>query len=224
MKRNLIQKITLVFNALVIFLTLSSCLKEADKTMLVNDPQDIPFITDYLPKDLLELFGEENVFFGDQPPVVNMEFKSMHEYMATNLQPPYAPPVGTISPITHYHKINQQYLQIAEYISMTSEESLYKVISPVYLTGRGKDFTVYYHEAPQTDGHPEHAVLFSGTLTNAGIENFRYGYKIMKYNDPIVPSTVYPENSIFIFKDYDGLAEASTWYVGASKTIKIDAP
>jgi len=220
MKCNLIHKTALVFSTLVMFLALPSCLKEGDKTILVNDPQDIPFIMDYLPEDLLELFGVENVFFGDQPPVVNMEFKSMHQYVATNLQPPFAPQAGQLSPITHYHKINQQYLQIADYISMTSEENLSKVISPVYLTGRGKDFTVYYHEAPQTEGHPEHAVLFSGTLTNAGVRNFRYGYKIMKYNDSIVPQTVYPANSIFIFRDSDGLAEAFNWYMGPSKNLQ----
>lgn len=193
-------------------LALTSCLKEGDKTILVNDPQYIPFITDYLPADLLELFGEENVFFGDQPPLVDMEFKSMHEYVATNLQPPYAPPVGTLSPITHYHKIRQQYLQIADYFSMSSEESSCKMISPVYLMGRGNDFTVFYHESPQTEGSPQHAVLFSGTLTSNGVRNLRYGYKILKYNDSIVPPTVYPANSIFIFKDYDGLSEACHWY------------
>ena len=197
---------------LVVGLSLSSCLKEGDKTILVNDPQDIPCITEYLPEDLLNLFGEENVFFGDQPPKVDMEFESLHQYVATNLQPPFAPQSGQLSPITHYHKINQQYLQIADYFSMTSEETYCKVISPVYLTGRGNDFTVYYHETPQTDGHPEHAVLFSGTVTNNGVKNLRYGYKILKYNDSIVPQTVYPANSIFIFKDYDGMAEACHWY------------
>ena len=211
MKHSFIHKTALVFSTLLC-LTMPSCLKESDKTILVNDPQIIPFITEYLPEDLLNLFGEENVYFGDQPPVVDMEFKSMHQYAATNLQPPFAPQVGQLSPITHYHKINQQYLQIADYISMTSEETYCKVISPVYMTGRGNDFTVYYHEAPQTDGHPEHAVLFSGTVTNNGVKNLRYGYKILKYNDSIVPPTVYPANSIFVFKDYDGMAEACSWY------------
>ena len=212
MKCNWIHRTALVLNALLVCFAMTSCLKEGEKTILVNDPQDIPFITEYLPVDLLNLFGEENVHFGDQPPVINLEFKSMHQYVATNLQPPFAPQVGQLSPITHYHKINQQYLQIADYISMTSEETYCKVISPVYLTGRCNDFTVYYHEAPQTDGHPEHAVLFSGTLTHSGVRNLRYGYKILKYNDSIVPLTVYPASSIFIFKDYDGMAEACTWY------------
>lgn len=212
MKSEFLHKTTLVFSTLFICLTITACLKEDDKTILVNDPQDIPFITKYLPEDLLNMFGEENVYFGDQPPVINMEFKSMHQYAATNLQPPFAPQVGQLTPVTHYHKINQQYLQIADYISMTSEETYCKIVTPVYLTGRGNDFTVYYHEAPQTDGHPEHAVLFSGTMTNSGVRNLRYGYKILKYNDSIVPMTVYPANSIFIFKDYDGMAEICNWY------------
>jgi hypothetical protein len=197
---------------LLALIALPSCLKEGDKTILVNDPQDIPFITEYLPQDLLDLFGEEHVYFGDQPPVVDMEFKSMHQYVATNLQPPFAPQPGQLSPITHYHKINQQYLQIADYISKTSEEKYCNVITPVYLTGRANNFTLYYHESPQTDGHPEHAVLLSGTFTPSGVRNLMYGYKILKYNDSIVPPTVYPVNSIFVFKDHDGLAEACTWY------------
>ena len=193
-------------------LALPSCLKEGEETILVNDPQDIPFINEYLPEDLLDLFGEENVHFGDQPPVVDMEFKSMHQYVATNLQPPFAPQPGQLSPIMHYHKINQQYLQIADYVSMSSEETYCKVITPVYLTGSGDDFTIYYHEAPQTDGHPEHAVMMSGTVTSRGVKNLMYGYKILSYNDSVVPPTVYPANSIFIFKDHDGIAETCTWY------------
>lgn len=204
--------LTRLFGLVLVVLLLPSCLKEGDKTILVNDPQDIPFITEYLPEDLLNLFGEEYVHFGDQPPLVDMEFKSLHEYVATNLQPPFAPQAGQLSPITHYHKINQQYLQKADYISMTSEESYCKVVSPVYLTGHDNDFTVYYQEAPQTEGHPEHAVMFSGTLSSNGVRNFRYGYKILRYNDSIVPPTVYPANSIFIFKDHDGLAEKCVWY------------
>ena len=77
MKCNWIHRTALAFNALLVCFAMTSCLKEADKTILVNDPQDIPFITEYLPEDLLDLFGEENVYFGDQPPVINLEFKSM---------------------------------------------------------------------------------------------------------------------------------------------------
>lgn len=209
MKRNGLRRLLWIT---VVLLSLSSCLKEGDTTVLVNDPQEVPFITDYFPEDLLDLFGEEYVHFGDQPPVVDMEFKSQHEFVATNLQPPYAPQIGGLSPITYYHKLQQQYLQIADYIGMNSEEDRCRLISPVYLTGSGDDFTVYYYEAPQTEGSPEHAVLMSGTLTASGIKNFRYGYKIMRYNDSVVSPLAYPANSIFIFRDWDGMAEACSWF------------
>lgn len=199
--------------SLLTLLALPSCLKEGDgSSILLNDPQEIPLITEFLPEDLLTLFGEEYVYFGDQPPVVDLEFVSNHEYVATNLQPPYAPPIGTISPIKHYHKISQQYQQIADYYSMSSEETQCHLITPVFLTGYGKKFTAYYYEEPDTDGSPVHAAMLSGELTNAGVRNFRYGYQIVRYNDSIVPPTVYPASSIFIFTDHDGLAEKINWF------------
>lgn len=207
------RKLLIWFTWVVAALSLlSSCLKEGNETILVNDPQYIPFITEYLPNDLLDLFGERNVHFGDQPPIIDLEFQSTHEFVTTNLHPPYAPIPGQLTPVKHYHKFLQQYLQIAHYFSMTSEESHCRLISPVYVSGSGNDFTAYYYEAPQTDGAPEHAVIMSGTVEESGIRNFMYGYKIMKYNDSIVPPTVYPVNSVFIFKDYDGMAEAINWY------------
>lgn len=207
------QKRGLIAVVLLVMMAFTSCLKEGDhSSILLNDPQEVPLITDYLPQDLLEMFGERNVNFGDQPPVIDMEFVSNHEYVATSLQPPFAPPVGTITPIKHYHKISQQYMQIADYYSMSSEETSCHYLSPIYLTGYGNRFTAYYFEEPDTDAKPVHAVLFSGQVTSAGIRDFMYGYKIVRYNDSIVPPTVYPVNSIFIFKDHDGLAEKETWF------------
>ena len=207
------QKKGLIAIMVLALMAFTSCLKEGDhSSILLNDPQGIPLITEYLPADLLQMFGEQNVHFGDQPPVVDLEFVSNHEYVATSLEPPFAPPVGTITPIKHYHKISQHYLQVADYYSMSSEETTCHLLSPIYLTGYGNRFTAYYFEEPNTDANPVHAVLFSGQVTSAGIRDFMYGYKIMRYNDSIVPPTVHPVNSIFIFKDHDGLAEKETWF------------
>ena len=85
------RKASLYIIFAVLSMVLSSCLKDSDKTILLNDPQNIPPITVQLPMDLLELFGENNVHFGDQPPIIDLEFKSLHEYVATNLQPPFSP-------------------------------------------------------------------------------------------------------------------------------------
>ena len=201
-----------VITVMMSVLFLPSCLKEGTTTILLNDPQEIPFITDYLPRDLLDLYGEEHIFFGNQPPVINMEFRSLHEYVATNLEPPFAPQPGQLSPIAHYHLFRNQYLQIADYLCMSSEETFCKIISPVYLTGRDSSFTAFFNEITHTEGTPVHAVLMSGTMTAQGVKDFRYGYKILSYQDSVAPGTVYPVNSIFIFKDFDGLAEQCSWF------------
>ena len=210
---------------MVVMLSLPSCLKEGDTTVLVHDPQMIPLITNYLPEDLLLLFGEENVNFGYRPPVVDMEFKSQHEFVATNLEQPYGPQPGELSPITYYHKLSHQYFAEADYVGMTSEETCCRMVSPVYLMGSGNDFTVYYYEVLKTEGSPEHAVLMSGTLTERGIKDFMYGYKIMEYKDEDVPYVAPPVNTIFIFRDWDGMAEKYSWFddnlLNPQKLVKL---
>jgi hypothetical protein len=213
MKHGFWKRMSFVALTMAVALGLSSCLKEESEwSILFNNPQDIPLITDYLPMDLLQLFGEENIHFGDRPFNLDMEFVSKHKYVAVSTSAESHPAVGTTSPIMHYHKISQKYLQIADYYSMTQEETYCKMISPVYLTGSDTTFTVYYFEQPVTAGNPVHAVLFSGRKSSEGVRDFRYGYKIVRYNDSIVPPTVYPENSIFIFADSDGLAERCSWF------------
>ena len=52
------QRKGLIALMLLALATFSSCLKEGDdSSILLNDPQDIPLITDYLPTDLLQMFG-----------------------------------------------------------------------------------------------------------------------------------------------------------------------
>lgn len=210
----------------ILLLSFASCLKDGNETIVLNNNQDIPFITDFLPADLLSLYGEENVFFGDVPPKVELQFKSNHEYVATNLQPPYCPPIGGVTPVTHYHFLTNQNMQMADYYSMSSEEEHCHLITPVYLTGHVTTendslFTAYYMENVSTEGHPVHAVLLSGKLTPRGIRDFKYGYKIVKYNDSIIPPTVYPAESIFVFKDHDGLAETYTWF---NDSLYVESP
>ena len=191
----------------------SSCLKDDKETILVHDPQIIPFITDTLwPADLLELFGEENVNFGDLPPQLDCEFRSNHQYVATNLDPYESPSIGSITPIIHFHKFRNQYLQICEYCSKNSAESKPHIVDSAYITGHDNKFTVYYREQWSTGGTPTLAVIMSGELSEAGIINYRYGYKIVAYADSIVPSNVYPLNTIFIFQDPDHLSEYDNWF------------
>ena len=196
---------------------LASCMGPGNDTILVNDPQNIESITDYLPKDLLDYFGEENVNFGDYPPKIEYSFSSKHKYVSTNLTTPNAPQPGQISPVIRYHKFHNQYLAIADYVSTTSEQMHFDPsnpndsVSPVYIIGHDSLFTAYFYEESQAAGNPTWAVVISGKITDSGISNYRYGYQIMSYAELPVPENVYPVNSIFVFEDEDGLAEYTNW-------------
>ena len=196
-----------------LLVSLSSCLKEGNETILVHDPQVIPFITDERwSGELLSLFGEEHVNFGDTPPRLECEFKSDHQYAATNLPYGQSPAIGSITPIVHFHKFSNQYLQICEYHSMNSGENIQHTIDTAYITGHDNKFTVYYTETWSTGGTPTLAVIMSGELAEEGVVNYRYGYQIIHYADELVPSNVYPLHSIFIFQDPDNMSEYYTWF------------
>ncbi len=188
---------------------LVSCLKEeGSETILVHDPQVIPFITDTAqwPQDLLELFGEEYVNFGDTPPRLDFSFRvDRQQYAATNLDPHESPIIGSYTPVPHFHSFHDQYLQVCQYVhSMTlgGENTIVNQIDTVYVTGHDSLFTVYYHETFPTTGTPTHAVIMSGTLTSSmAVINYRYGYKIIGYAEPFDALGVYPPNSIFVFQN-----------------------
>ncbi len=203
---------TVLFFALTVLL--ASCMESGDDTILVNDPQNIISITEYMPKDLRDYFGEENVNFGDHPPKIDYSFSSKHKYVSTNLTTPNAPQPGQISPVIRYHKFHNQYLAIADYVARTSEQmpsNHYDSVSPVYIIGHDSLFTAYYQEESHAAGRPTWAVIISGKITDSGISNYRYGYQIMRYAESPVPENVYPVNSIFVFEDENGLAEYNNW-------------
>lgn len=202
---------------MIVAFLLGSCTTNDDSTIVYPDPQEIPLLIDYLPSDLLELFGMENVYFGDTPPTLDgLEFKSQHTYVATNLDTPYSPQPGQQTPVIHYHKFTRQYIAIAEYLSKSSEEVITHDIYPVYILGDDNAFTAYYFETTTTGGSPTHAVIMTGKIGADGIEDYMYGYKIVRYNEEI-PDNVYPAGTIFIFKDTDGLSEYESWYVDPSE-------
>jgi hypothetical protein len=192
---------------------LASCLKEGDVTVLVHDPQTIPFITDTArwPLELLELFGEEHVNFGDTPPRLDFSFRvDRQQYAATNLDPDQSPAIGSYTPVPHLHAFHGQYLQVCRYVhgvTLGGDVAVENRIDTVYVTGHDSLFTAYFHETFTTAGRPTHAVVMSGTLLGSGtLTDFRYGYMIVAYADTVVPPGVYPPGSVFVFQNPGPLA------------------
>ena len=202
-----------ILSVIVLLLSLlPSCLKEADETILVNDPQKIPFITEgRWSRELLGLFGEENVCFGDTPPHLECGFVSSHQYVATNLPPGLSPEIGSVTPVAHYHKFRGQYIQICEYQGMVSGEDIPRIVDTAYVMGHDSCFTAYWVETRSTVGIPTLAVVMSGELAEKGIVNYRYGYQIIGYADDDIPANVYPVNSIFVFRNTDSISEYNQW-------------
>lgn len=202
-----------IFTFVTVFLImLVSCLKEGDGTVLVHDPQIVPFITDTVrwPRDLLELFGEEHVNFGDTPPHMAFAFRvARQQYVATNLDPAESPEIGSFTPVPHRHEFRDQYIQVCRYthgMTLGGGNTLENRIDTVYITGHDSLFTVYFHETFHTPGTPTHAVVMSGTLLgSSALIDYHYGYKIVCYADTVVPANIYPLNSIFIFQNNDTL-------------------
>lgn len=198
--------------AVLLPLALTSCLKQANETILVHDPQQVPFITDERwPRELLELFGEENVNFGDTPPSLDCAFVSRHRYAATNLPEGESPAIGSISPVLHYHRFTNQYIQICEYQGMNSSDNVRHIVDTAYVTGHDSLFTAYWLETWTTSGSPTLAVVLSGSLTDKGVAHYRYGYQILGYADDDIPFNIYPSGSVFVFQSPDSLSHYAPW-------------
>lgn len=187
---------------------------EKSETTMVNDPQQIELLWNW-PQKLLQLFGEEHVFFGDVPPLLSCSFTTQHKYVEVEIDGMDGPPASTLTPIYRYFKFEDQYIGLAHlHCFHTDGFNVHRTIYPVNVTGVRDEgtFTAYFTDIVHTPGTPVHKVIISGRLTERGIEDYRYGYEIVAYLDPIVPDNVYPIHSVFIFEDVDGIAEYDNWH------------
>ena len=96
----------------------------------------------------------------------------------------------------------------------------------VVIVGSGKDFTAYYIVEEYLDydndgsneSYTKTSVLFSGTLTQDGIEDAQYAFILLEAIDPL--DKIMKENEFRIFKDGDGLASTcSSWGYYAPKRV-----
>lgn len=102
-------------------------------------------------------------------------------------------------------------------MKMDMVESTETVTDRVYVMGNGNDFTVYFIENKSYDlpgnGPTVHVdlkrgVVMAGTVSDAGLSNFRMATIIMEES----PNGVsWPAGSYFIYKDGDALAERKEW-------------
>lgn len=213
-------------------------LSENENTSIMfTDLQTTPFITDYMKahSDLLELFGEENIYFGDTPPTIcsleQPEFQikaddgiyaTAKSYVDGFPEPLNLPSAGSIQPIKYYHRFYDQSQSMIKYMCKTVEgtDEHVRSIDTVFLMGHDDCFTAYYYEIADTPGHPINAIVISGKKTDGGIADYRYGVKIVEYTThDYDPTAVFGAGSIHIFKERDNLADWYQWYDEHSQSL-----
>lgn len=114
MKKHILSTVLVLFGVVL----LSSCLKndpENNKTIYYAY-QHIPNINDYMPQRLLEAFGNEHLYYGDEPPKIEGKFLSNGYEFEKNVKIDtlWNPRTG-ILPAMDYFVISEQHKGIATY-------------------------------------------------------------------------------------------------------------
>ena len=197
-----------------------------------NDLQDIPILSDVIPQELLDAFGEENVNFGPKPPnlsdlsfmVNGLDYVYCKRYIfgpnGTYMLSPTDPPTheGTL----YYHHFSNHWEHLSHHKLKTIDPSgniFIRSNDSTFIIGHDSLFTAYFQETIEEphSGNPTNFILISGTLvidTTAhdsiiGIRNYRIGKLIKDYErQPEIPS--YAPGTIEV-KIHEGISLPCVW-------------
>jgi len=199
----------------------------------LTDPQEVKSMMDFLPQDLLDAFGEENINFGPTPPDLSgVSFKVNGMDYVTSIRYLFGPTdddeyiISTTTPPTYdatiyYHHFMDQTEHISKHNLKTvdaSQNIFTRHNDTIYIIGHAPYFTAYYLETIQDSlsGRPTNYIILSGTLVTdpetqefVGVRDYRIGKKIRNYEyRPITPS--YAPGTIEV-KTHEGLSPAHVW-------------
>lgn len=203
-----------------------------------NDPQEVETIQEALQQndDLVELFGEDNIYFGPNPPSLNdicfrvngMFYDTCIRYIfdinngnqiiqshATTA--PYDASVNTHLFYDHVQCIAKHKIKTRD-----SHSNTYLLdLDNAYIIGHDTLFTTYYVGKIEGNGDPTVAMLISGTLVFdtiktstpptiefKGVRNYIFGKKILKYD---YQPTQAPAPGTIEIKKHPGLSPSCEW-------------
>lgn len=162
-------------------------------------------------------------------------------YMQSKKYIPYGPSFPAVEEgnydIRCYHfRFHDQHRGIAQcdyksvYIDEGPDNYLYEIAhttDPVFIMGEGDAFTAYYYITTEkkmstffssitTDNGPHMAVILSGRVSDNGIYDVYYGYKVLSYknppvSDPYLPPMVANVNDIIILSPLIDTVPFSYW-------------
>lgn len=145
----------------------------------INNPQHIEFLN-ILPEELLEAFGEENIYFGHTPPVFDslifyvdsLEYEVCRHFIYDQVthEPILSHYPLVYDPTYYYHyfynHIDNTTSDSLLYYGPGQHDKVMMVYEGMSIIGSGDKFTVYFEERPNRPYRPINGILISGTLVH----------------------------------------------------------
>ena len=210
-----------------ITLIFSGCLYDGGETIVlpiddINPEQEI-VSSEAIPPEIKSQFTNYmTIHEGSNPPIITGYY--LLNPLTTVYCSDYGYDVGEVISDKYIYFGEQNKWQIDEYRQKQSGDI--GTAKDVVIVGSGKDFTAYYIVEEYSDldndgvneSYTKASVLFSGTLTQYGIEDAQYAFIMLEAIDPL--NKIMSENEFRIFKDGDGLASTcSSWGYYAPRRI-----
>lgn len=210
-----------------IAISCSSCLYDNGETIVlpvddINPEQEI-VSSEAIPSEIKnQLTNHITIHEGSNPPIITGYY--LLKPLTTVYCSDYGYDVGEVISDLYIYFGEQNKWQIDEYREKVAGNI--GIAKDVVIVGSGKDFTAYYIVEEYSDydndgvneSYTKTSVLFSGTLTQYGIEDAQYAFIMLEAIDPL--NKIMSENEFRIFRDGDGLASTSSaWGYYAPKRV-----
>ena len=232
------KKISSYFLIVIAFIVMQSCNPE-QLNVIFPGPQDYDPITS-IPAYLLNVIGEENIHFGDNPPKLDSTYQSCNSFYvfrkdvalmqlidSVYINEPQEDTDTTIDATHYYFKFSNhqshccsiETMQVNKQTGDTTRCSS----DSVYVIGIKPDFTAYYYEYhPEESGKPTYANVITGTIIIDTIPVTYDSCGVVVQKDSINEFIDNYSFASYMCKVEDSLAviHNCSFYVGTTKIVR----
>jgi len=183
-------------------------------------------LTQEIPEEYLnELANYMPIYQGNTPPSIEGTFLMSWDisvFDATNVFK-----VGDRTADVYYSFYNQNTRKNTISYTSQSVTSEGNIISTItgdgVILGNGNDFTVFFtSNAVKGNSTAKGVDIISGTITSDGIQDLIWGFVFTSKNDP--DKNFVETGKWRVFKDGDGMSEATDWPSSARKFVRSELP
>ena len=196
-----------MFTILALALVFTGCEKD-EKKMKVDEDGLTKDIRDLIPDDILVGIKDLGmpIYGGNTPPDITGTFLASPLILVkSNFDDSYAPGQLFLDVKLTFSDQNNKNLTLKV---LDENGDATRTGTGGFIVGSGKKFTVFTGLDNVQSGHTyKTAALYSGTISDAGIADFRYVLVMVDDNNPPASLNILKDGQGRLFKDDDGLAE-----------------